>query len=100
MPSRVRSTTAGRSPKRPRRHCLPRIADTGSAPGPRPDRVDVAGRLSRPVGCRYSDRALELGSSSRPWLATVAPLPLPPAEATLVLPRLAYLTLCRSIQLL
>jgi hypothetical protein len=52
-----------------------------------------------PVGCRYSDRALDLGRSYRLRLATVAPLQ-PPPEATPVLPRLAYLTLCRSTQLL
>jgi Homeodomain-like domain len=57
----------------------------------------VAGRYA--VGCRYSDRALDLGRSYRPRLATVAPLQ-PPPEATPVLPRLAYLTLCRSTQLL
>jgi hypothetical protein len=52
-----------------------------------------------PVGCRYSDRAHELGVrfdlGLLPWR-----LRCPTAEATPVLPRLAYLTLCRSIQLL
>jgi hypothetical protein len=51
-----------------------------------------------PVGCRYSDTAHELGFAS-PRLATVV-LRCPTAEATPVLPRLAYLTLCRSIKLL
>jgi hypothetical protein len=51
------------------------------------------------VGCRYSDTAHELGGSYRPRLATVV-LRCPTAEATPVLPRLASLTLCRSIKLL
>jgi hypothetical protein len=51
-----------------------------------------------PVGCRYSDRAHELGGSHLPRL-----LPrrsAAPPRRRPVLPRLAYLTLCRSIQLL
>lgn len=53
----------------------------------------------RVVGCRYSDRALDLGSSYRPRLATVA-LRCPhrgghPGAATTRLP-----DLCRSTQLL
>jgi len=55
-------------------------------------------RARVPVGCRYSDRAHELGFASTSACYRGAPLPI--AEATPVLPRLAYLTLCRSIQLL
>jgi hypothetical protein len=51
------------------------------------------------VGCRYSDRALDLGSSYRPRLATVAHLQ-PPPEATRSAATTCYLMLCRSTQLL
>jgi hypothetical protein len=52
-----------------------------------------------PVGCEYSNKAYELRVRSDARIANVAP-PLPPRRPPAVLLRLAYLTLCRSIQLL
>ena len=53
---------------------------------------------SLPVGCANSDMASEL-AVCLPWRGSVAPH-LTVSEATWMLSKLAYLTLCRSIQLL
>jgi hypothetical protein len=50
------------------------------------------------VGCANSDRACELAVRTA-WRGSVAP-PLPASEVDGVLSKFAYLTLCRSIQLL
>jgi hypothetical protein len=60
--------------------------------------TDVVGLVDDGVGCANSDMASEL-AVCLPWRGSVAPH-LTVSEATWMLSKLAYLTLCRSIQLL